>query len=280
MARRPGPRARQSERLHIGYTVLFQVFPRYGSVVKHLMSTNMPAQRPHSISLVLPALNEAENIASTVDDCVQTLQRVARDYEIIVVDNDSTDDTAAIVRQLQADNSHLRLIHQPIRGYGSAIWTGLTAAKMEIVGWRDSDSQYRTADIMPMLKALDTHDVVVGHRVQRKDPSHRLLFALLWNLLNRTLFGFVAHDMDCGCKIFRREVVDTLDVKATGAVFNIEFLVQAKRAGFRVGEVSISHQPRHAGENTGGSLRVILRAMREVLRLRWRLLREPRPTRS
>ncbi len=233
-----------------------------------------------TVSLVLPALNEADNIASTVDDCVQTLRRVAQDYEVIVVDNDSTDNTADIVRQLQSENARVRLIHQPIRGYGSAIWTGLKAAKMEIVGWRDSDSQYRTADIVPMLKALDSYDVVVGHRVQRKDPSHRLFFALLWNLLNRTLFGFVVHDMDCGSKIFRREVVDTLDVKAAGAVFNIEILVQAKRAGFRVGEVSISHLPRHAGENTGGSLRVILRAIREVLRLRWRLLREPRPTRS
>lgn len=239
-----------------------------------------PALPSPAISLVLPALNEADNIAATIDDCVQTLQRVARDYEIIVVDNDSTDDTAAIVRQLQAENPRVKLIHQPIRGYGSAIWTGLKAAQMEIVGWRDSDTQYRTADIVPMLKALDTHEVIVGHRVKRRDPYHRLLFALLWNLLNRTLFGFVAHDMDCGCKIFVREVVDTLDVKATGAVFNIEFLVQAKRAGFRVGEVSISHLPRHAGENTGGSIRVILRAMREVLRLRWRLLREPRPTRS
>ena len=233
-----------------------------------------------TVSLVLPALNEADDIASTVDDCVQTLRRVAQDYEVIVVDNDSTDNTADIVRQLQSENARVRLIHQPIRGYGSAIWTGLKAAKMEIVGWRDSDSQYRTADIVPMLKALDSYDVVVGHRVQCKDPSHRLFFALLWNLLNRTLFGFVVHDMDCGCKIFRREVVDTLDVKAAGAVFNIEILVQAKRAGFRVGEVSISHLPRHAGENTGGSLRVILRAIREVLRLRWRLLREPRPTRS
>ncbi len=233
-----------------------------------------------TISLVLPALNEGDNIAATLDDCVATLQRVAGDYEVIVVDNDSTDDTADIVRQLQAENERIQLIHQPVRGYGSAIWTGLKAARMEIVGWRDSDSQYRTTDIVPMLQALDTHDVVVGHRVQRQDPSHRLLFALLWNLLNRILFGFVAHDMDCGCKIFRRAVVDTLDVKATGAVFNIEFLVQAKRAGFRVGEVSISHQPRHAGENTGGSARVILRALREVLRLRWRLLREPRPTRG
>lgn len=233
-----------------------------------------------TVSLVLPALNEADNIAATLDDCVQTLRRVAQDYEIIVVDNDSTDATADIVRQFQSENERVHLIHQPIRGYGSAIWTGLKAAQLEIVGWRDSDTQYRTADIVPMLKALDTYDVVVGHRVQRRDPSHRLLFALLWNVLNRVLFGFVVHDMDCGCKIFRREVVDTLDIKAAGAVFNVEFLVQAKRAGFRVGEVSISHLPRHAGENTGGSLRVILRAMREVLRLRWRLLREPRPIRN
>ncbi|MDE2816148.1 MAG: glycosyltransferase family 2 protein [Chloroflexota bacterium] len=244
------------------------------------MSMKTPPLSAVTVSLVLPALNEADNIAATLDDCVQTLRRVAQDYEIIVVDNDSTDDTADIVRQFQSENARVHLIHQPIRGYGSAIWTGLKAAQLEIVGWRDSDTQYRTADIVPMLKALDTYDVVVGHRVQRRDPSHRLLFALLWNVLNRVLFGFVVHDMDCGCKIFRREVVDTLDIKAAGAVFNVEFLVQAKRAGFRVGEVSISHLPRHAGENTGGSLRVILRAMREVLRLRWRLLREPRPIRN
>lgn len=244
------------------------------------MSRKSPASPALTISLVLPALNEAVNIATTIDDCVQTLRRVAHDYEIIVVDNDSTDNTAEIVRQIQYENARIRLIHQPVRGYGSAIWTGLKAAQWEIVGWRDSDTQYRTADIVPMLKALDTRDVVVGHRVKRQDPSHRLLFAFLWNLLNRILFGFVVHDMDCGCKIFRREVVDTLDIKAAGAVFNVEFLVQAKRAGFRIGEVSISHFPRHAGENTGGSLQVILRAMREVLRLRWRLLREPRPSRS
>lgn len=244
------------------------------------MSLKSPSLPSLTVSLVLPALNEADNIAATIEDCVQTLRRVTREYEVIVVDNDSTDGTAEVVREIQAENARIQLIHQPVRGYGSAIWTGLRAAQWEIVGWRDSDSQYRTADIVPMLKALDTHDVVVGHRVQRRDPYHRLLFAFLWNLLNRILFGFVVHDMDCGCKIFRREVVDTLDIKAAGAVFNVEFLVQAKRAGFRVGEVSISHMPRHAGENTGGSFRVILRAIREVLRLRWRLLREPRPRRS
>lgn len=244
------------------------------------MALKSPQLPPPSVSVVLPALNEADNIATTIDDCVQTLRRVTQDYEIIVVDNDSTDNTAQIVRQIQTENARVQLIHQPVRGYGSAIWTGLKAAQLEIVGWRDSDTQYRTADIVPMLKALATYDVVVGNRVKRKDPSHRLLFAFLWNLLNRILFGFLVHDMDCGCKIFRREVVDTLDIKAAGAVFNVEFLVQAKRAGFRVGEVSISHLPRHAGENTGGSLRVILRAMREVLRLRWRLLREPRPRRN
>ncbi len=244
------------------------------------MSLKSPSLPSLTVSLVLPALNEADNIAATIEDCVQTLRRVTREYEVIVVDNDSTDGTAAIVRDIQAENDRIQLVHQPVRGYGSAIWTGLRAAQWEIVGWRDSDTQYRTADIVPMLKALDTNDVVVGHRVQRRDPHHRLLFAFLWNLLNRVLFGFVVHDMDCGCKIFRREVVDTLDIKAAGAVFNVEFLVQAKRAGFRVGEVSISHMPRHAGENTGGSLRVILRAAREVLKLRWRLLREPRPRRN
>jgi len=233
-----------------------------------------------AISLVLPALNEAANIRATIQDCEETLAHVARDYEIIVVDNGSTDNTAEVVREVQQHNPHVKLIYQPVRGYGSAIWAGLTSASMEIVGWRDADTQYRTADLHRMLPALAQYDVVVGHRTERKDPPHRLLYARVWNLANRLLFGFIVHDMDCGFKIFRREVVETLRLKATGAVFNIEFLVQAKRAGFKVGEVPITHLPRAAGQNTGGNIRVIFRALRELVRLRWRLLREPRPTRS
>jgi glycosyltransferase involved in cell wall biosynthesis len=222
-----------------------------------------------SISAVLPAYNEEEVIADSVGAMTRTLAGLTGDYEVIVVDDGSRDRTAAIVRACAAANPRVRLVSHPRnRGYGAALWTGFTSATRELVFLTDGDQQFDVAELADFLPLLAGADLVIGYRQPRADPLLRRLNGWGWNWLVRLLFGYTARDVDCAFKLFRREILDQLEVRASGATFSAEFLVKARRLGYRVRERRARHYPRPAGTPTGAKPAVILRAFRELLRLR------------
>jgi glycosyltransferase involved in cell wall biosynthesis len=231
-----------------------------------------------SISVAMPAYNEAENIAAMVEDVIQTLDTLTDDYEVIVVDDGSRDGTGEVVRSLQRRYPWVRLVqHEVNQGYGAAAFSGLTSATRELVFFTDSDRQFDLQEIEKLLAHIDQNDLVVGYRAPRRDPFMRKLNGWGWSALVTLLFGYTARDIDCAFKLMRRQVVTCLqdEVQSRGATFSAEFLVRAKRAGFRIREVPLSgHRPRVAGSQTGARLDVILRAFKELLQFRIALWRE------
>ena len=136
----------------------------------------------------------------------------------------------------------------------------------------DGDKQFDVAELSQLLPAMDAQtDLVIGWRRNRADPPMRKLNALGWKLLVNLLFGYTARDVDCAFKLFRRPVWESLTVHARGATFSAEFLIKARRLGFHVKEMPVSHLPRTAGSPTGARLEVIVRAFVELFRL-WRNL--------
>lgn len=226
-----------------------------------------------SLSVVLPAYNESENIEKTVNDAVSYLERTFQDYEVIVVNDGSTDRTPEIVGRLASSNPKIVLVNHPKNlGYGSALRSGFERASLDYIFLMDSDGQFDISDIDRLIPFLDTYDVVVGYREKRADPFIRSLNAWLYHLFIRLLFGLKLRDIDCAFKMFPRRIYhDIRPIESGGALFSAEFLVKLSQRGFTIREVPVRHFPRRFGRQTGANIRVIIRMFKECRRLKNRI---------
>jgi glycosyltransferase involved in cell wall biosynthesis len=234
-----------------------------------------------SFSLVLPAHNEAENIETVVRQAIETLPTFFDAFEIIVVDDGSRDDTGEIVDRLSRDDARVRVIHHAKnRGYGGALMSGFEASAGDRVMFMDADRQFDIADIERLYPFIPSHEIVAGFRMLRQDDLHRRVFAEIFNLVARLLFGVHLRDIDCAFKVFDGELIRSLQLASPGALINTEIQAKARRQGARLQQVGVRHFPRVAGEATGGNPRVIARAMKETIVLWWRMRTyEPPPGR-
>jgi glycosyltransferase involved in cell wall biosynthesis len=229
------------------------------------------------LSVVLPCLNEQENILRAVREARMAAKRVSDRHEIIVVDDGSHDDTAELTAHLAQGSTDVRLvIHLSNRGYGAAVRTGIAAATMPHVLITDADLQFDLREIDQLVARLGTADVVVGRRLRRRDPPGRRGAASAWNALVCALYGLDLQDVDCAFKLFPRHLIQGLELDSTGALFSTELLVKSLGAGARIAEVAVSHYPRTAGRASGGNPQVVLRAFRELARLHPSLRRAAR----
>ena len=233
-------------------------------------------ERVARLSYFFPAHNEEANLAGLVEEALATLPGLAGTFEIIVVNDGSRDGTAAIADELAAAHPDVvRAVHHPTNlGYGSALRSGLGAARYELVAFTDGDRQFHVADLERLterLAAADAPDVVVGFRIKRADPLIRTIYARVYRLANRVLFGLRVTDVDCACKLFRREALNGLRVESGGAFFSAELLIKLRAAGRSVAEVGVPHYPRTAGSATGAKPSVVLRAVKDFWLLRLRM---------
>jgi hypothetical protein len=242
---------------------------------------------PGSLTLVLPAFNEEANVDVVVRESLAALPVFADSYEIIVVDDGSRDRTGEIVARWVATNQHVRLVsHARNRGYGAALASGFRASTGDFVMFMDADRQFDIRDLHLLAPFAGEYDIVAGFRMERSDPLHRRVFAEMFNVSVRILFGVHLRDIDCAFKLFRGDLLRGMTYTAPGALINTEIQAKARRQGARLQQVGVHHYPRIAGEATGGSPRVIVRAIGETLALWWRMRhyrppvpspRDPRP---
>ena len=233
-------------------------------------------ERVARLSYFFPAHNEEANLAGLVEEALATLPSLAESFEIIAVDDGSRDRTAAIADELAAAHPDVvRAVHHPTNlGYGAALRSGLAAARYELVAFTDGDRQFQVRDIGRLTERLggaDNPDVVVGFRIKRADPPIRTIYARLYRLANRIFFGLTVTDVDCACKLFRREALDGLRVESGGAFFSAELLIKLRAAGRSVVEVGVPHYPRTAGSPTGAKPSVVFRAVKDFWLLRLRM---------
>jgi glycosyltransferase involved in cell wall biosynthesis len=234
-----------------------------------------------SLSIVLPAYNEEENIAGAVEEVSTVAQQLGMDYEIILVNDGSADRTGEIARELEQRIPNFRLVeHYPNRGYGGSLKAGFAATTKDLIAFIPADKQFVFGEITRFLDKIEQADIVSGYRANRQDPLMRKFNALGWNTLVRLLFGYLCRDIDCGFKLFRREILKHVTLVSEGAMIDTEFLAGAKARGYRIAEVEVTHLPRVAGHPTGANVKVIVRAFRDLARFRLRLSRELREERQ
>jgi glycosyltransferase involved in cell wall biosynthesis len=232
--------------------------------------------RVAELSFFFPAHNEEANLEALVAEALETLPSLAARFEVIAVDDGSRDRTPAIADDLQKRHKGtFRVVHHPVNlGYGAALRSGFRAARFELIAFIDGDRQFKVADVSRLIERLaapDAPDVVVGYRLKRADPPIRRWYARIYRLANRIFFGVRVRDIDCACKLFRRQALETIEVASGGAFFTAELLIKLRAADRKVVEVGVPHYPRTAGSPTGARPKVVFRAMRDFWSLRLRM---------
>jgi glycosyltransferase involved in cell wall biosynthesis len=233
------------------------------------------------LSWFFPAHNEAQNIEPLVAEALRELPRLAERFEIICVDDGSRDGTGEIADRLAAEHPDVvRVVHHAVnRGYGAALRSGFGAARYPLVCFTDGDRQFRIADLGLLLERMSRPvatggiddarpDVVVGYRIKRADPAIRLAYARAYRVCLRLFFGLRLRDVDCACKLFRRESLEGIRLASGGAFLSAELLIKLRATNRSVVEVGVPHHPRPAGRASGADPRVVLRAVRDFWRLR------------
>lgn len=227
-----------------------------------------------SLSVFFPVFNEAEALPGVIDDSLAALKRLGvPKYEVVIVDDGSVDGTAEIADGIADQNPLVRVVHHAQNeGYGAALGSGFAAARYEWVVYNDGDGQFHLGNLERFVSASERADVVLGYRRHRHDHAGRKFNAWLWSVLVWIILGLKVRDLDCGFKLLRTSRVRELGtLEARGAVISAELLMKLRAAGCKWEEVPVEHYARVGGAPTGARLSVILRAVRELVRLRFKL---------
>ena len=225
-----------------------------------------------SLSIFFPCYNEASNVGTMIDQAVQVGEAYGIDYEVVVVDDGCSDNSAQIVEDRSKKNSRVKLVRHPKNmGYGAALRTGLKSVKKDLVFLTDGDNQFRLSEIEKLFSKIDSCDVVVGYRIDRRDKAHRRLNGFLWTKLTRFLFGLPVRDVDCAFKLFRRRALEGLEPKSDHLLIHAEILARIKKKGFKIEEIGVTHYPRAAGLATATGVGRIFKTFGELFGLYWKI---------
>ncbi len=238
----------------------------------HPDQCNTADYRP-SISVFFPCHNEAATVETLVAKTVDVLEAISTDYEIIIVDDGSTDDTAQIADRLAAEIPAVKVVHHDKnRGYGAALQSGFRAAVKELVFYTDGDAQFDIAELTGLPPLMRQYDIVSCYRRNRREGLVRRLNAFCWGKLVSMVFGMKLRDVDCAFKLYKRRIFDDIEMKSTGALIDAEILARASKKGYTITQCPVSHYPRRVGRSSGANIAVIARAFGELFKLRTQIL--------
>jgi glycosyltransferase involved in cell wall biosynthesis len=227
-------------------------------------------QRDESISVFFPAYNDAPSLPSLISKTFAVLERHFRDFEVIVVNDGSYDDTASILKTLQNGfGERLRVVtHRKNRGYGGALRSGFAAATKDLVFYTDGDGQYDVAELPKLLDVLAPDvGLVNGYKLERNDPWHRICIGKAYNRFARFLFGIRLRDVDCDFRLIRREALRGITLQSTSGTICVELVRKLELTPWRTVEVGVHHYPRLYGRSQFFRFRSLLTTLWQLARL-------------
>lgn len=221
------------------------------------------------ISCLFPMYNEERNVRQVLFAAAGVLDKRCQEYEIVVVNDGSRDGTGRIAEELSAEDNRIKVVnHDRNQGYGAALRSGFRACRHEIIFQCDGDNQYDLKEIDKLTPYINDFDFVIGYRIKRSDPFYRTLEALWYRFLLWAMFGIKLRDANCAFKLFKKSILDRLDLESSGAIINGEIFVKARKSGFdRIKEVGVHHYPRRAGKQTGSNPGVLWEALMSIIHL-------------
>lgn len=230
------------------------------------------ADKIKEISVFLPTFNEHGNLPSVVAKTKKVLTEVAKLWEIIIVNDGSTDGTKEVAQSLAKSDSRIKVInHDKNKGYGSSLRSGFYGAKYEWIAFIDSDGQFDFSEISRFIQSQKetSADLVIGYYKKRRVSAFKIVTSRMWEFAVWLLFGLKVKDIDCGFKFISKKVIDTIPKLESerGAFISSELLIKSRSKGFKIAEVAVTHYPRTKGSGTGRNLNVILKSFLDLLRL-------------
>lgn len=229
------------------------------------------------LSVFFPAYNEEGNIKKTVLKSIEVLKEVAKEWEVLIINDGSKDTTLQIAEKIAKTDNRIKVINHPEnKGYGAALRSGFYNAKYSWVAFTDADGQFDFSEIKNFIKTQKktNADLVIGYYRKRQVPFYRKVNSFLWEMVVYLLFGLKVRDIDCGFKLISKKVINTIPELESerGAFISSEFLIKAKKKKFKIVEIAVSHYPRTKGVGTGANLNVIIKSFIDLFKL-WRKLR-------
>ena len=217
------------------------------------------------LSIFFPFWNEEKNVKHVVESAILVAKSIAEQWEILIIDDGSSDKTYEIGRELAQKYKNVRAItHSPNRGYGAALREGFENARYKYVVFTDGDRQFDFSEVDKFVDAINGSDIVIGFRKQRRDKFVRHVLMYLLKIWDFVFFRFYFKDIDCGFKMFRKSVFnEILPVRSEGAMITTEILAKATRKKLKIKEVEVNHYPREFGDQSGANIAVVVRAVLE-----------------
>jgi len=225
------------------------------------------------LSVFYPCYNEEKNIKNTVSKTVPVLQKIAQKWEIILINDGSKDNTGKVLEEIKkAYPKQIKIItHSPNRGYGAALKSGFYNAQYKWIVFTDSDGQFDFSEVTKFIKKQQEtgSDLVIGYYLARQVSKMAILTSKIWELIVFVLFGLHVTDIDCAFKLVSKKVIDTIPKLEAerGAFISSEFLIKAKKAGFKISEIGVHHFARLEGQATGRQLKVIIKSFSDLFKL-------------
>lgn len=228
----------------------------------------------YSISAFFPCYNDGGTIASMVALTDLTLKSLTDDYEILVVDDGSSDHSRAILRELEKKYDRLKVTyHEKNRGYGGALKAGFSSATKELLFYTDGDFQYDVSEITKLLPEMkEGIDIVNGYKAGRSDRLYRKIIGRTYHWIMKLMFSFKIRDVDCDFRLIRRSVFDKIQLEYDSGVICVEMVKKMQDAGFQFAEVPVNHYFRTYGRSQFFNVKRIFNTGRDLLKLWWKLV--------
>jgi glycosyltransferase involved in cell wall biosynthesis len=224
-----------------------------------------------SLSVVFPMWNEQDYIRRAVRAARDVLEAMAADWEIVIVDDASTDATGTIADELARDEPRVKVVHnERNRKLGATLRAGYAVASKRLVLYTDADLPFDLQELPRAVRLLEYQeaDVLSAYRFDRTmEGLLRTVYSLGYSFLIRSLFGLAVKDVNFSFKLFRRELLEKLELKSEGSLIDAEFLIRARKAGAHIIQIGVDYFPRSRGVSTLSSPGVILQLLRELVRL-------------